>query len=99
MDNIGMVSGVDKLRAGPYSWVSFGLCKRNGSSPDPMRIGDENTVVDSDLQARQAWDFISWAFWLALDRSTNEISCLQFTPYDGMTKVPGYLGTFFVWCL
>jgi hypothetical protein len=41
-------------------------------------------VAASDLQARQAWDFISWKYQvLGLDLSTTEISCLQITHDNG----------------
>ncbi len=40
-------------------------------------------VADSSLQARQAWDFIVPAVGPRLVRLIPEISCLQFTLYNG----------------
>ena len=42
-------------------------------------------IAESDLQARQAWDFISWKYQVfGLDLSTDKISCLQLTQYNGL---------------
>lgn len=54
------------------------LCRLASCLKSLLFSEDKNSIAASDLQARQAWDFISWIHQASgLDLSSTEISCLQ----------------------